>query len=113
MLKRLIVILCLLAGSASYGQTSVRIPNVFTPGGDGINDVFTIQTTGYEELTCSIFNRHGEVVYRFYGLNGSWDGTTHGGVRVSSGTYFIYLELSTSDGENETRQGTLQVLWEF
>lgn len=101
----------LLAFSASigWGQTSVSIPNIFTPDGDGINDIFRIQTSGYDQLTCTILNRHGEPVYRFYGLNGSWDGYSHAGIKVTPGVYFIFLEVSLSDGSSETRQGTLQV----
>lgn len=85
------------------------MPNIITPDGDGVNDVFRISTTGFSELTCTIYNRWGEVVYRFYGINGTWDGHTHAGIKVDPGVYFVFLEVSTSDGTNETRQGTLQV----
>lgn len=95
--------------AVSFGQTDVTMPNIFTPDGDGINDVFSIRTQGFEQLTCTIFNRHGEPVYRFYGLNGTWDGFTHAGVKVTPGVYFVYLEVWTSDGNSETRQGTIQV----
>jgi hypothetical protein len=71
--------------------------------------MFRISTAGYEALTCSILNRHGEIVYRFYGLNGSWDAFSHAGVKVTAGTYFVFLELTLPDGSTETRQGTLQV----
>ena len=90
-------------------QTSITIPNIFTPDGDGINDVFKIQSSGYDQLICTIYNRHGEPVYRFYGLNGSWDGFTHAGIKVTAGVYFVFLEVSLSDGNSETRQGTIQV----
>jgi len=108
---RLIGLLFLLNSSYGFSQTSVIIPNIFTPDGDGVNDVFQIQSAGYDQLTCTIFNRHGEPVYRFYGLNGTWDGFTHAGIKVTAGVYFILLEISLSDGSSETRQGTLQVLY--
>jgi len=78
------------------------MPNIISPNGDGVNDVFFITTTGFDKLTCTIYSRHGEVVYRFFGLNGNWDGYTHAGIKVSAGVYFVFLEV-------ETRQGTLQV----
>jgi len=108
---KLFGLMIVLNSSIGFSQTSVTIPNIFTPDGDGINDVFRIQTVGYDQLTCTIFNRHGEPVYRFYGLNGTWDGFTHAGVKVTAGVYFVLLEVSLSDGSSETRQGTIQVLY--
>lgn len=97
--------------TTAFSQTSVDIPNVFTPNGDGNNDVFSIRTTGFDELTCTIYNRNGEVVYRYFGLNGTWDGYTHAGIKVTNGVYFVFLEVATSDGTSETKQGTLEVLY--
>ena len=57
-------------GSSSFGQSQniVGIPNIFTPNGDGINDIFRVNAAGFEEMTVTIYNRQGEQVYRFYGL---------------------------------------------
>ena len=87
------------------------MPNIITPDGDGTNDFFYVRSTGFEELTCTIYNRNGEVVYRFFGLNGTWDGYTHAGILVSPGVYFAFLEVSTSDGVTENRQGTIEVIY--
>lgn len=92
-------------------QNDIVIPNIITPNNDNINDSFTIRAVGYANLSCTIFNRYGETVYRFYGINGSWDGYTHAGVKVSAGTYFVFVELLAEDGAVETRQGTLQVTY--
>ena len=97
--------------TAAFAQTSVQIPNVFTPDNDGVNDMFRISTSGYDALTCTIYNRHGEVVYIFHGLNGSWDAFTHAGVKVSAGTYFVFLELTLTDGNTETKHSNLQVAY--
>ena len=95
----------------SLGQTSVSIPNCFTPDGDGTNDRFTISSSGYDALKCAIYSRHGEVIYRFEGLGGSWDGHSHAGTKVSPGVYFVFVELTDSAGNIEPHQGTLQVLY--
>lgn len=94
---------------AANAQDDVIIPNIITPNGDDINDVFIIRAVGYESLTCTIVNRYGSPVYIYYGLNGTWDGYTHAGVLVSPGTYFVYVELVNSAGETSTRQGTILV----
>lgn len=110
-MKLYILIGCflLLSKGDSYAQTGVNIPNIFTPDDDGINDMFRISTAGYTGLQCTIINRHGEPVYIFYGLNGSWDGYSHAGVKVTAGDYFVFLELTLPDGTTETKQGTLRV----
>ncbi len=109
--RQVILLIMLLLGAGASAQTSVQIPNIFTPDGDGKNDRFHIFSSGYAELSCAIYNRYGEVLYRFYGLDGSWDGFTHSGAKVDPGVYFVILELVDTNGNEETRQGTLQVLW--
>jgi gliding motility-associated-like protein len=111
-LLRLLFILCSITAFDGFSQNSqnvVHIPNVFTPDGDGVNDVFRINASGFEDVTVSIYNRYGEVVYRYYGTNGSWDGFTHAGIKVSPGVYYVYVEVSNSDGESFTDQETLTV----
>ena len=111
-LLRNILLILALSSFTGYSQDIVTIPNIFTPNGDGDNDLFKIRDTeAFDEITCTIYNRYGETVYRFYGLNGSWDGYTHSGVKVSAGVYFVLLEASASDGEKKTQQATLQVLY--
>ncbi len=106
----IISFLLLLASANSFAQDGITIPTIFTPNGDGINDVFIIRTDGgFESLTCTIFNRYGEPIYRYFGLNGTWDGFTHAGIKASAGTYFVLLEVTNANGEAENRQSTLQV----
>ena len=110
-MKKIIVIAFLmLVSTVSFSQDHVEIPNVFTPNDDGINDFFQIRTDGYTTLKCTIFNRYGGVVYVFYGLNGTWDGWTHAGMKCTEGTYFVILELGVEGGETKTFQGDLQLV---
>lgn len=108
-LRLLFTSLILLITAASYAQDEISIPNIITPNGDQVNDVFAIRATGFETLTCTIFNRYGQPVYRFFGLNGNWDGRTHAGVKVAAGNYYVLVELERADGTVEKRQGNLQV----
>jgi gliding motility-associated-like protein len=107
-LKEIYIIFFFLFSSVSFSQDAV-IPNIISPNNDGVNDVFFVRSNGYENLTCTIFNRYGQPIYRYFGLNGTWDAYTHAGVKVAPGTYFVLLELVLSDGTVTTQQGTLQV----
>jgi gliding motility-associated-like protein len=80
-------------------------PNVFTPNGDGINDVFKIISTCITSLTCTIFDRWGAEVYEWEGINGSWDGRTLKGEIVSTGVYFYVLEFKNESGKFVKKKG--------
>ena len=66
------------------------IPNAFTPNGDGINDVFVVQSINdcmvYE---MSIYNRWGQMLFYTDSYPLIWDGTFNGDP-VPTGSY-IYL----------------------
>ena len=74
-------------------QASVIIPNVFTPNGDGRNDIFKIKTVGVKTLNCVIFDRWGLKMYDWEGLNGGWDGFTKNG-EATDGSYYYIIEYT-------------------
>ncbi|MDG2227950.1 MAG: gliding motility-associated C-terminal domain-containing protein, partial [Flavobacteriales bacterium] len=74
----------------------IFIPNVFTPNGDGENDIFAIEVAG-ELNKCSdlkIYNRWGQIVFISTGGNTKWDGHTNVGLAVPEGTYFFVVEIN-------------------
>ncbi len=54
------------------------IPNVFSPNGDGTNDLFTITTFGTSEFTWSVFSRWGDLLFEAASPDAMWDGTFRG-----------------------------------
>ena len=75
---------------------SINIPNVFTPNGDGVNDVFQFKTNGVTTYKFDVYNRWGAIVYEFTGKRIYWDGRSSAGVQMESGTYFYVL--TSEDG---------------
>src|SRR5690606_22537304 len=75
-------------GSCILPEPTVHVPNVFTPNGDGDNDVYFLTTTNATNVELTILNRWGNVMYEGSGLNPSWDGDTPGGAEATDGTYF-------------------------
>ena len=78
----------------------IKIPNIFSPNGDGINDVFYIQTNGETIYTFTVLDRNGSRVYIANGKIITWDGRTYWGELLSPGNYYYYLESSL--GEKQT-----------
>jgi gliding motility-associated-like protein len=69
---------------------------VFTPNGDGINDIFRIEgnfnLTGCVNLL--IYNRWGTLVYSSSDNYATWDGRTFAGEELPGGVYFYILEIN-------------------
>jgi len=81
------------------GTPDISMPNVFTPNNDGVNDVFRPITIGMTEIIGEIYNRWGELIYKWQGINGYWDGYTRpSGQLAPAGTYF-YVVTATDVGD--------------
>ncbi|MDB4534741.1 gliding motility-associated C-terminal domain-containing protein, partial [Vicingaceae bacterium] len=75
----------------AFGESSIIIPNVFTPNGDGENDVFTVEGTNLESVEGELFNRWGQKMFSWTNINGYWDGRTLAGEEAPDGTYFYMI----------------------
>jgi gliding motility-associated-like protein len=91
---------------------SINIPNVFTPNGDNINDVFKINSVGVKSLHCTIFDRWGLKLYEWTGLSGFWDGNTHSGIKTTTGTYFYVVEYTDMKDVTTNEKGFLSLFRE-
>ena len=59
-------------------EPEIYIPDVFTPNGDGINDVLELKGNYFIDLEFRIFNRWGEMIYYSTDLSQKWDGIYRG-----------------------------------
>ncbi len=88
------------------------VPNIFTPNGDEINDVFTIQGDGLKSLDAEIFNRWGQKIFEWHTTNGDWDGRTASGVLAPSGTYYFIIKAEGKDGKKYFEKGSFSLIRE-
>lgn len=83
----------------------VFVPTAFSPNGDQINDLLTVQANDFqveEVLSFQVFDRWGGYLYQaknFFPNNPriGWDGTARG-QQLQEGIYVYYLKLRLNDG---------------
>ena len=73
----------------------ITVPNVFTPNGDGVNDVFTIESQAVLGSCTNmfIFNRWGQKVFESFGNDIVWSGRNFSGEECTIGTYFYVIRV--------------------
>lgn len=72
----------------------IFIPNVFSPNGDGINDVWQIEhLADYPDCVVSVFNRYGQRVFNSTGYTVPWNGTTNS-KPMAIGTYYYIINIT-------------------
>ena len=74
-----------------------KIPNTFTPNGDGINDKWNIDDlAAFPNCSVEIFTRYGTMVYKSIGYGIPWEGTFNG-ANLITGTYYYVIDLKNGD----------------
>ncbi|MBI3510792.1 MAG: gliding motility-associated C-terminal domain-containing protein [Bacteroidetes bacterium] len=82
--------------------STVIIPNIFTPNGDGVNDSLVINSKC--EIKLTIYDRWGMKLYSTSGEHVSWDGK-YKNSPVTDGVYYYIAEI---DGKQ--RNGFLHII---
>lgn len=88
----------------------LRIPNVFTPNGDGVNDTWLInQLDQFPNSLVKVYNRWGSLVFESKGYITPWDGT-YNGKKVPTGTYYYVVDAKRG-GNPEPMKGAVTVTY--
>ncbi|MBC7847533.1 MAG: T9SS type B sorting domain-containing protein [Flavobacterium sp.] len=91
---------CVATATRYFEFIDIKIPNVFTPNGDGDNDGWTpTNTINYPDLIFHIFDRYGRKVGT-YREGQFWDGK-YNGKELPTGDYWYVLKLQN---ENDSRE---------
>ncbi len=86
----------------------IKIPNAFTPNGDGINDTWRITGLEYDQTALvRVFTRYGQQVYQSRGYGIAWDGEFQG-KKLQAGAY--YFIISAKNG-SQTFSGEVTILY--
>lgn len=106
----------------------LNIPNVFTPDGDGVNELFVItektntQPSGgeglkqkdldgnyiinhyYERSKLIVFNRHGRIIFKDENYQNTWDGDN-----APAGVYYYVLKATGPKG-TDVYKGSVSII---
>lgn len=91
--------------------SKLEVPNVFTPNGDKINDIFRLKAANLSSIEVVIFDRWGNRVYEVTSDTGNfgWDGKTLAGKDAPEGTYFYTLKATGKDDVSYDQKGTVSL----
>jgi gliding motility-associated-like protein len=80
-----------------------KVPNVFTPNGDNIDDYFHVFSEYGTTLSLKVFNRYGTLVYKETSPDINWDGRTASGTLLEPGIlYYVIETLGGSPNHQQT-----------
>ncbi len=91
------------------GEGTIFIPNVFSPNGDGNNDVFIVSSNNIKEITYEIYDRWGLNIASYNGLTGGWNGETKNGKIATDGVYYYVLKATGLNGKMVQQEGFIHL----
>lgn len=86
------------------------LPNIFTPNGDGSNDVFTISAGGLTDFQLVVLNTKNQVMFTSSDPEAEWTGLLPDGNPAPEGNYLYYFTARTPLGEPVSRSSTLKLV---
>ncbi len=92
---------------------NLDIPNVFTPNGDGKNEVFQIQGDSLVFYNLDVINRWGKQVFSTDQIYAPWDGVLHeesGNEGGENNFVYILKYRDQCDLENQVLTGNISIL---
>lgn len=82
----------------------IEIPNIFTPNGDGVNDLFVIKgLENCEKRMLIVKDQKGQTVFQSNRYDNNWDGAN-----LPNGSYYYQFSYSINN-INEMRKGVILI----
>ncbi len=84
-------------GPYTVVSPELSMPNVFSPNGDGINDLFLVPYSGSQPFFLEIFDRWGVKYFATKNKLTGWDGTTAEGEALPAGVFYYHVQIGDKD----------------
>jgi len=88
-------------------------PNIFTPNNDGVNDTWGInykKVSYVKEISYSIYNRWGNLIFESNLPNTRWDGYTTSGIQCTDGVYFYIVTITDFKDQVKKYKGNVTLV---
>jgi gliding motility-associated-like protein len=87
----------------------IFVPNVFSPNGDGKNDILYAYSNYIDKLEMRIFNQWGQQVDEITDAHKGWDGK-YKGTPQPVGVYMYVLKATMTDGRTVQLKGSITLI---
>lgn len=87
----------------------LKLPNIFTPNGDGSSDYLFVETKGIKEFQITIMNDKQEVVFESNDASFRWDGTMQNGIPAPEGNYVYIIIAKDNQGNTLNKYQQLRI----
>lgn len=87
----------------------IFVPDVFSPNGDGQNDVLYIRGTGIKELNFVVYDRLGEKIFESNAIAKGWDGT-YKGIYLNNAVFVYYLSATMNNDKKIITKGDVTLI---
>lgn len=95
--------------ATTLSTREIFVPNVFTPNGDGKNDVLKVFGNYIGSVDFKIFNQWGQLIFSTTDASVGWDGK-HKGQLQPVGVYSYTLKLTRQDGTTVSKKGAINLI---
>jgi gliding motility-associated-like protein len=95
--------------ATALGTNQVFVPNVFTPNGDGRNDVLYVYGNYITSMKFQVFNQWGELIFQSTDKNIGWNGSYKNRFQPV-GVYAYTLVVVLNDGTTVKKQGSINLV---
>ena len=88
---------------------NIFVPNLFSPNGDGVNDIEYVYGTAIAQLEFRIYNQWGQLVFTSKDQRQGWDGSMSG-QKQPVGVYVYIVKATMQDGSVITKKGNVTLM---
>ncbi len=96
-------------GGTTLSSKEIFVPNVFTPNGDGRNDVLFVYGNYVTSIQFRVFNQWGQLIFLSDQLSRGWDGSFKGQMQPV-GVYAYALKVVLQDGTVVNKKGSVNLI---
>jgi gliding motility-associated-like protein len=91
------------------GSYPVYIANIFSPNGDGNNDILYLHSQFVKEMSFKVYNRWGNLVFESSEISQGWDGR-YKNKDCPDGVYFYVAEVTFVDDSSVVKKGSVTLV---